>query len=239
MGDAPLPTRHHFVVGTQESDVAFEPAVVGDQSAVAPQAIPKRGSRQRLQQIDGKHRHLRDIDERLDPRLAVSGVGVEAENNARRHLHPVVVNRFDRLHHRQGSVLLLAHGLECIDFRRLDADEHGDELCLAHQRENLRLLGDIECCLAGKLQRIAVLALPVDKLRQHFARRLAVADEIVVDEIYHRRMTGLRQHGVKLGDDLIRGLQPRLAAIKSGYVAELAAIRTPAGELQAADQITI
>ena len=134
--------------------------------------------------------------------------------------------------------MLLAHGFERIRIRRFDADEDGEELRLAHQRQNLRLLGEIERRLAGELQRIAVLALPGDQMRQHLARRLAVADEIVVDEIDHRRMRGLRHHGVELGGNLLRCLQTRLPAVKRGDVAELAAIWTAAGELQTADQIT-
>ena len=59
-----------------------------------------------------------------------------------------------------------------------------------------------------------------------------------VDEIDHRRMRGLRHHGVELGGDLLRRLQPRLTAIERWDVAELAAIRTAAGKLQTADQIT-
>ena len=86
--------------------------------------------------------------------------------------------------------MLLAHGLERVGLRRFDAGEDGEELRLAHQRQDFGLLGDIERGLAGKLQRIAVLLLPGDQMRQHLARGLAVADEIVVDEIDHRRMPG-------------------------------------------------
>ena len=49
-----------------------------------------------------------------------------------------------------GVVVLLAHELERIGLRRLDADEHGEELRLAHQREDFRLLGDVERRLAGE-----------------------------------------------------------------------------------------
>ena len=97
---------------------------------------------------------------------------------------------------------------------------------LAHQLENLGLLGDVERRLAGELQRIAVLLLPCDQMRQHFVRGLAIADEIVVDEIDDGRMPALAAHGIELGDDLLRRLQPRLAAVEVGDVAELAEVRT-------------
>ena len=111
-------------------------------------------------------------------------VGVEPEDDAGGHLHPVIeLSVLIALQHRQRSVLLLAHLLERIGFRRLDADEHRLEFRLSHQRQNFRLLGEIERRLAGEVQRMAAFLLPFDQMRQHFARRLAVADEIVVDEI--------------------------------------------------------
>ena len=205
--------------------------------SVALEAVPERRLRQRLQQIHGQHRDVRKLDEILQPRLGVGRVGVEAENDAGRDFQAVVVERLDRFHHRDRVVVLLAHGLERIGLRRLDADEQAEEAGLAHQREDVRLLGDVERRLAGELHRIAVLLLPFDEMRQHLARGLAVADEIVVDEIDHRRMTRLTAHGIELGDDLLRRLQPRLAAVEAGDVAELAAIGTAAGELQRQHQV--
>ena len=87
--------------------------------------------------------------------------------------------------------------------------------------------------------RIAVLLLPGDEMRQHLLGGLAVADEIVVDEIDHRRMPLLLAHGIELGDDLLRRLQPRLPAVETGNVAELAQVGTPARELQREHQIVL
>ena len=78
-----------------------------------------------------------------------------------------------------------------------------EELRLAHQFEDLGLLGDVERRLAGELQRVAVLLLPGDEVRKHVARGLAVADEVIVDEVNDRRMLLLPAHGVELGDDLL------------------------------------
>jgi hypothetical protein len=61
-------------------------------------------------------------------------------------------------------------------------------------------------------------------MRQHLARRLAIADEIVVDEIDHRRMAALRHDGVELGSELRRRFQSRLPAVERRDVAKLAAI---------------
>ena len=102
------------------------------------QPVPQRRLRQRLQQVDGQHRNLRHVDEILEPALRVVGVGIEAEDDAGGDFQPVAVERPDGFHHRHGDVLILAHGLERVGLRRLDADEQADEGRLAHQRENLR-----------------------------------------------------------------------------------------------------
>ena len=138
------------------------------------------------------------------------------------HLQAVIVERFDRGDHRQRIVLILAHGFERLGLRRFDADEHAAERGLAHQPQDLGLLGDVERRLAGELHGIEVLLLPGDEVRQHIARRLAVADEIVVDEIDDRRMAGLRAYGIELGTDLRRRLEPRLPAVEARDVAEFA-----------------
>ena len=85
--------------------------------------------------------------------LGVVGVGVETEDDAGRDFEPVAVEGIDRFQDRQRGVLLLAHMLERIDLRRLDADEHGLEFRLAHQREDFALLGEVERGLAGEPQR--------------------------------------------------------------------------------------
>ena len=86
---------------------------------------------------------------------------------------------------------------------------------------------------------MAAPLLPFDEMRQHLARRLAVADEIIVDEIDHGGVAPLRQHGVELGGQLLRRLQPRLPAVQRRDIAELAAIGAAAGELQRAEQIAV
>src|SRR4029077_7926829 len=98
------------------------------------------------------------------------------------------------------------------------------------------LAGNVERRFAGESERIAMTLLPGDQMRQQRLRRLAVGNEIVVDEISCRRQT-LRPHRVELGNDLLRRLEARIAAIERRYVAKFAAIRAAAGELQAGDEI--
>src|SRR5205807_6438626 len=81
--------------------------------------------------------------------------------------------------------------------------------------------------------------LPSEQMRQHILRGFAIADEIVVDEIDDRRMPFLLAHGIELGGDLGRRLEPWLPAVKVGNIAELAEIGTAARELQRQHQIVL
>ena len=94
------------------------------------------------------------------------GVGVEPQDDAGRDLKAVAVERRDRLEHRQRRVLILAHAFQRIEVRRFDADKDGDERRLAHQRQHVGLLGDIERRLAGEIERITVALLPRDEVMQ-------------------------------------------------------------------------
>src|SRR3984957_14825483 len=121
--------------------------------------------------------------------------------------------------------------------RRLDPNEDREEAGLAHERENVDLLCDVQCRLAGELQRIAVPLLPIDQMRQQIARRFAVADEIVVDQINDRRMASLGHKGVEFGKKLFGRLESRLPPIQGRNVAEFAPIWAAAGELERSDEI--
>jgi hypothetical protein len=101
----------------------------------------------------------------------------------------------------------------------------GDESGLAHLLEDFRALGDVERGLAGQPRGIASLLLPFDQMWQQVQRGLAVADEIVVDEIDGVGDADFT-HLVELGDNLLRRLQPRIAAIEPGDIAKLALIGT-------------
>ena len=81
MGNAAPPDLHDLVVGPQEPDVAFELRIVAD-TTVLCQAVPQRRLRQRLQQVHGQDRNLRQVDEVLQPPFGISAVGVEPENDA-------------------------------------------------------------------------------------------------------------------------------------------------------------
>src|SRR5260370_7577254 len=73
-------------------------------------------------------------------------------------------------------------------------------------------------------------------MRQQVDRRLPVADEIVVDEIDGVGRSAFAQP-VELGDDLLRRLETRIAAIESRYIAEFALIGATARILDAAEKI--
>ncbi len=236
--DAAAPHRHHVLVRPQEAHVAFTRRIVLEPPGEL-EPIPQRRLRQRLQEVDGQHRDARDVDEILNTRLGVVGISVEPEDDAGRNLQSIVVERLDRFHHRHGDVLALAHRLERVGLGRLDADKYPQERALPHELENFGLLGDVERRLAGELQGIAVLFLPGEEMRQHVLGGFAIADEIVIDEIDDRRMPLLLAHGIELGGDLGRRLQPRLSAVKVGNVAELAEIGTAAGELQGQHQVAL
>ena len=83
-----------------------------------------------------------------------------------------------------------------------------------------------------------VLLLPLHEMRQHLLGGLAVADEVVVDEIKRGRRVRLREDIVELADDLLRRLHARLAAVEAGDVAELAGVGTARRELQRAQQVS-
>ena len=106
----------------------------------------------------------------------------------------------------------------------------------AHLLQNLGPLGDVECRLAGQPHHVAGPLLPLDQMRQQVKRRLAIADEIVVDEI-HRVGDAAFAQFVEFGDDLLRRFQARIAAVEAGDVAELALIGAAARILDAAEEI--
>ena len=122
VGDAAPPHGDDLIVRAQEPHVAFQRRIVLQPLRLL-EPVPERRLRQRLQQIDGQHRDLGNVDEILEPAFGIVRVGIEAEDDARGDLQSVVVECLDRRHHRHGVVLILAHRLERVGFRRLDADE--------------------------------------------------------------------------------------------------------------------
>ena len=133
-------------------------------------------------------------------------------------------------------VVPLAHRVERAELGGLDAAEHRIEIRLAHHRQDVGAGGDVERRLAGEPDRVAARFLPGDQMRQQLARRLLVADEIVVDKIHRAANAGV-DHRVELGDDLLGLLVARLAAVKRRDVAEFAAIGAAARILDVAEEI--
>ena len=97
--------------------------------------------------------------------------------------HAGGVDLVDRFHQRALGVLLLLHGDEGFGIRALDADEHADEIRLAHRFQEIVVVGQIDRGLGGELEGIILLLQPALQLRHEGAHRLLVADEIVVDKI--------------------------------------------------------
>ena len=225
MADRGAPGVEHLAVGPRKHDVRFARRVEV-QPAGSRQPLPKRRLRQGLQQIDRQHRDMRAVDELDQARAGCRGVGVEAENDAGDDLDAVAIDRRHRVEQRHDPVVRLAHGVERAQLGRLDAAEHRVETRLAHHRENVRALRDIERRLAGELDRIAAPLLPGDQMRQQLARRFLVADEIVVDEIDRAGDPGV-EHRVEFGEDLLRRFEPGLAPVQRRDVAEFAAIGQP------------
>src|SRR4029077_2045021 len=105
------------------------------------------------------------------------------EYDPRDDLDTVAVDRRDRVEQWDRAILRFLHGIQSRQFRRFDAAEDRAEVRFAHHRQNFRRFGDIEGRLTTQLHRVPAPLLPGDKMGQEFARRLFVADEIVVDEI--------------------------------------------------------
>ena len=169
----------------------------------------------------------------------VSGVSVSRprmmpETTSRPWSFSVLTASSDRHHH----VVILLDRFQRVWIGRLDAAEHRDEVRLAHQREDFRPLGDVQRRLARQADAKAVPLLPFDEMRQQLERRLAVADEIVVDEIDRAGDAALDQL-VEFGDHLLRRLQARIASVEARNVAELALIRTAARILDAAEEVAL
>ena len=226
----------HLIVGQQKLDIGVAAIVVIDQPALALQPVPQRRLRQRLQQIDREQRDLRLLDK---PEQRIAGfrlVGVEPHDDAGDDFHPVGVDGVNALQDRDHHVVVLVHRLQRVGIGRLDAAEHRDEERLAHLLQNFGPLGDVQRRLAGEPHHVAGPLLPFDQMRQQVQRRLAVADEIVVDEINRASDAAFAQF-VEFGDDLLRRLQARVAAIEAGDVAELALIGTAARILDAAEEV--
>src|SRR3974390_1625869 len=75
-------------------------------------------------------------------------------------------------------------------------------------------------------------------MRQQLQRGLAVADEVVVDEIDRAADTVFKQL-FEFGRDLLRRLDARVAAVEPGNIAKLALVRTAARVLDAAEEIAL
>src|SRR5207302_10890849 len=119
-----------------------------------------------------------------------------------------------------------------IGVRALDADKDGEEICLAHQRQQRVVVGEVDRSLGREAEGIAVRLLPADQVWQESLHGLLVADEVVVDEIDPAAMPEPIQ-GIELGEHLSRGLDPGYPAVELDDVAELAGERTPPRELNA------
>ena len=107
---------------------------------------------------------------------------VEADDHARHHLDAGALDAVHRVEDASAQVLRLVRLLEARGARRLDADEDRREVRLAHQLQQLVVLGDVERDLGHQLDRVAVGLLPFDERVQQLLGFLLVPDEVVVDD---------------------------------------------------------
>ena len=99
------------------------------------------------------------------------------------------------------------------------------------------IIGQIQRRLGMQRNDVTVLALPCREALQDRDQRLAVADEIVIDQKHGADASVMP--GIEFGNDLIGGFHPRLAAKGHDDVAEFTQIGTAARDLDAALQIPV
>src|SRR5579885_716158 len=121
------------------------------------------------------------------------------------------------------------NGNECrscqaIKIGRLDAAKNAGEIRIAQIGQKVVILGDIEGRLEREWKRERMPLLPGDEMGDQLAHRAAVGDEVVVDEI-DRGGKPASAHLVEFGDDLLRPLHARHAAVEARNIAELAGER--------------
>ena len=155
-----------------------------------------------MQEVDREHRDVRRLDELQHLAAGLGGVGVEAEDDPGHDLHAVIVDDLHRIEDRHDHVVALVDRDQRVGFGRFDPAEDRVERGLAHHRQHVRRTGDVEGRLAGEGDRVAVLLLPRDQVRQQLLDRLAVADDVVVDEV-HGAGDAVRQQLVEFGGDLL------------------------------------
>ena len=77
---------------------------------------------------------------------------------------------------------------------------------LAHELQDLRVLGDVQRELAGEANRIVAAPLPLDEVRQEVQRGPRIPDEVVVHEVDRRRPAVGEL--IELDQNLLRALEP-------------------------------
>ena len=93
-------------------------------------------------------------------------------------------------------------GHERVGSGLLDPDEDAEEIRLAHQPQQLVVVGQIDRGFGRELERVSRALLPAFRSRQERLQSLLVADEIVVDEIDMAAIAE-RVQGLELGQDLL------------------------------------
>src|SRR5262249_12231812 len=157
-------------------------------------------------------------------------VVVEADDEAREDVDAMRIDAPHAGEHVLAQVLRLAGLAQALGLRRFDADEDPAEAGRAEEAEQLRGLRAVERGLGADSEAITVPLLVLAEEAQQLLRRLAVADEVVVDEEDAARARGAER--VELAADLRGRLAAGLAAEHHDDVAELALERAAARELQ-------
>ena len=189
---------------------------------------PGRG----LQQADHGGDNAALLDE-IDLLLEDGGrIVVKADDETALHLQTGALELLDAFHQVAALVLILAAFGQAAFVGRLDADEHGVEAGLGHQAEQLGVVDQVDGHLGAERHTRLAFA-PFDQRRQDLGLDLLlVADEVIVHEEDALAPTQGVQ-AIQLGDDLGGGLGARPMPEQGGHIAEVAADRAAARELDA------
>lgn len=234
LADDPPPVRHYSLVGLQVLDVRVAP-LARVQASRLPEPLMERRVRQGNKQVRRHDRDLGSFNEFQDRLRRFGGVGVQPEDNAGGDLDPITVERVHGLEDWCAEVLPLAHGSQSVRLHRLDAAEDIGHERFAHERQDLRVLGDVQRELAGEADRIVTASLPFDEVRQEVQRAPGIPNEVVVHEVDRRRPAV--GEFIEFGQDLLRAFEPWVSSVKRGDVTELAGEGTATRVLDASEQV--
>src|SRR5262249_4297770 len=119
---------------------------------------------ERVEQADIGDRDRRLVDAAHGSLRHAALLAIEADDEPCRDDHAELVNAADAAGDAAPRVLLLLCLHERLLVGALDADEHADEIRVAHKPKHFPVIGEVDRCLGGEHERVAVPFLPCDQL---------------------------------------------------------------------------